>query len=381
MKRFLIVAVILLSWIMAVACRDDGNGSAADADTEADSGTDADTGSNSDTDAGTDAHLPYDFEAAAPWYECPEEEFLADATVVTAFDQVYQYFGDEDFRTVEAEVEFPGTSDWVQVGLMFHLECPENGLCDHWDRAGSVQLVLNPEATAEDREYLELARHITPYKMEMCQYIDVTPLAPLLNGTKTLTSFIDTWVGPGHTDGEGWRVTVKIVFYPGENTKPSQVFNIFGQHSVTVGEVEPEVNVDSQIDPVTVSIPADATSVLAHVTTTGHSFGNTGNCAEFCQMRQDVIVNGTVHSVNPWRDDCESNPVSPQFGTWQYGRNGWCPGAISVGRQIDVTDSIQFGADNTIDFDILMADGTEYDNIAPVDLLPYELIALRLYVY
>ena len=123
------------------------------------------------------------------------------------------------------------------------------------------------------------------------------------------------------------------------------------------------------------------TAIIAHLTTTGHSFGNTYNCAEFCEMRHDVIVNGTMHSENPWRGNCERNPVSPQFGTWEHDRNGWCPGAVAIGDSIDITDAVTIGGTNELDFDILLADGTEYDNVSPVDLLPYTVTSLKLYVY
>ena len=92
-------------------------------------------------------------------------------------------------------------------------------------------------------------------------------------------------------------------------------------------------------------------------------------------------VNGTLYSVNPWRADCEQNPVSPQGGTWEFDRNGWCPGAIAVGQLVDITDAIDPGVDNEIDFDIRLANGDVYVNNDPVDWLPNELVALRLYLY
>jgi hypothetical protein len=236
-------------------------------------------------------------------------------------------------------------------------------------------------AEDENPEHIELARHITPYRMGMCQYIDITGLAPLLTGKRTLKSWIDTWVGPGHSDGEGWRVTTQFVFYPGKPKAPDEVINIWGRRQITVGEIEPDVNVDSQIEPKSFTIPADTTRVIAHLTTTGHSFGNSLNCAEFCEMSQDVYINGTKISVNPWRDDCAENPVSPQAGTWQYARNGWCPGAIVTGQQLDVTKAMNLGAENEIDFDIRLANGAEYDNYTPVDLLPSEYVSLKLYVW
>jgi len=340
---------------------------------------DDDTGAGDDDDSTPVQWV--DFEAMAPWYTCPSEDPPAEATVVTAFGAVHQYFGGEDHRTVQAEVTFPEAQDWSQVGLRFLLECPDSDLCDHWDRWGSVQLVLNPGDPEEDWEYLELARHVTPYRKGMCQFIDVTPLAGHLVGSQTLTSFVDTWVGPGHDQGEGWNVTVQFVFYPGPPDQADQVVNIWGARGITVGELDEGQTIADQVEPATVPIPADATRVVAHLTTTGHSFGNAMNCAEFCEMRQDVYVNGELFSVFPWRDDCPNNPVSPQNGTWEYPRNGWCPGAIAVGHPIDVTEAVVPGEASVFDFDIRLANGTEYYNYSPVDLLPYEIVALKIYIY
>ena len=176
-------------------------------------------------------------------------------------------------------------------------------------------------------------------------------------------------------------MTVRFVFYPGPGQGADEVINIWDRRSITVGEVEDDANVESQVATVAVAIPEHTTRVIAHLITTGHSFGNALNCAEFCEMRHDVIVNGDAYSSNPWRPDCESNPVSPQYGTWEYERNGWCPGAVAIGTELDITSSVTPGNDVTIDFEILLADGQEYDNTSPVGLLPYTIMSLKLYVY
>ncbi len=325
--------------------------------------------------------LWYDFGAAAPWYPCPAGDFPAEAVVVTAFDRAYHYFGAENHRDIVRTVEFPPEGPWNQVGLHLKLECPESGKCDHWDRLGTVQLVLNPEAPPAEWRHLELVRHVTPYRMGMCEYIDVTALAPLLTGTRTLQSFIDTWVGPGHSSGEGWLISVKFVFYPGPDRRPDQVIPVHGVRYITVGETAPGATVDDQTPPFDLALPPGASRIEARLITTGHSFGNTYNCAEFCMMRQDLYVNGTLHSVLPWRNDCRQNPVSDQYGTWTYPRNGWCPGAVAVGSGIDLTGTALEGGDNLFDFDIRMYDGEVYINTDPVDLLPYEAVSLVLFVY
>ena len=40
------------------------------------------------------------------------------------------------------------------------------------------------------------------------------------------------------------------------------------------------------------------------------------------------------------------------------------PGAVSVGDKLDVTDAVTKGADNVLDFNILLASGTVYENTA-----------------
>lgn len=392
-----------------VACGSDSTSSTTSASTDLGAGADtapvADVAASQDagaadaptTDTALDAAMPdtsppvdtgpqivaepHNFQATQPWFSCTDAPLPPEVMVVDAFVGADQYFGAENLRQIEVDADFPATGNWAQIGLEFKLECPKNGLCDHWDRTGSLELVVNPEDSDGEPTVVEVARHITPYRTGMCQYVDVTLLAPVLKGKQTLRSWIDTWVGPGHAQGEGWRVSARFVFYPGEADPPDQVLNVFARRGVTVGEIELDKNVDSQVEPFTFVAPPTVRGVIAHLTTTGHSFGNSLNCAEFCEMRHDIIINSTTYSVNPWRPDCAENPVSPQAGTWQYARNGWCPGAIAVGQQLDVTSAIVAGEENTIDFDILLKSGIEYDNVTPVDLLPTTQMSLKLYIF
>ena len=322
----------------------------------------------------------YNFDGAAPWYQCPADSFPSEATVVTAFSKAFQYFGSENQREVVGEVQFPSSMEWSQVGMMVKLECPAGGKCDYWDRTASVQMILNPGSAQSEWKYLELMRHITPYRMGMCEYVDVTPLASLLTGRRALSTWIDTWVGPGSSSGDGWVVTVKFVFYPGPKASADHVMNVWGMRFITMGYTDPPKDVESQIQPVTLNVPANAVQVTAREITTGHGFGFTDNCAEFCHLRQDLYTNDVRASVDPWRNNCGQNPVSPQSGTWQYNRNGWCPGSIVVGHAMDVTPQILFGSDNVFNFDIRNLDGSEYINTVTTGS-PWETISLQLYVY
>ncbi len=320
----------------------------------------------------------YDFESQSPWYTCPDPEFGSEVIEITAFDRADHYFNPENLRNILTEIEFP-EGNWSQIGMWIDLECPESQRCDHWDRSASIQLQTSTSEPQSLSDQIELTRYITPYRKAMCQFIDVTELSAHLTGPQILTSWIDTWVGPGHEQGEGWRITVKFFFFPGNAPAP-EVLNVWGRRSITVGQVEPELSVTAQTEPVNFMLPDSFSRVIAHLITTGHSFGNTDNCAEFCEMRQDLIINDTVYSTNPWRPDCDQNPVTAQLGTWTYPRNGWCPGAVAVGDRIDITRDVSPGI-NRLDFDILLASGTVYVNTNPVDLLPHEWVSLKLYIY
>jgi len=43
--------------------------------------------------------------------------------------------------------------------------------------------------------------------------------------------------------------------------------------------------------------------------------------------------------------------VPNQYGTWWYGRAGWCPGKQVPMVVTDVTDEVELGADNTFGYE------------------------------
>ena len=215
----------------------------------------------------------------------------------------------------------------------------------------------------------------------MCTIVDVTPYADLLRGEVTLLSSVDTWVGPGNSNGEGWKVTADFIFVPGTPDQPGQILDLYDRKDIVVGYTDEAKSVDAQTPPLTFAVPAGASRVVARLVGTGHSFGNTDNCAEFCMMRMDLNVNGVTESVVPWRNDCDENPVSPQYGTWKYSRNGWCPGAPVLTHEVDITDRVVMGAENVLDFDIRMVDGSVYVNTDPVGWDPFMEVTLQILVY
>jgi hypothetical protein len=310
-KAFMNALCALLAAVLLAGCADDDKSGPSDA------GTDGDT----DTD-------------------------------ITAFELADQYWMPEDLRTIEAEVDFPTAGEWERIDMKIDLTCPEDGDCDNWDRFANVYLV--EDAGTVDEEAFELERYITPYNIGMCLLTDVTRFAPRLQGTKTVRSFISTWVGPDEpVHGHGWRITIKFVFHPGDAPEgmPSQILNVWGYSEIEVGN--PDNPIDGQIAPQTLAIPGGTTQAELRVVVTGHGQGNHQNCAEFCNLNQVVFTDDEFAFYDPWRADCDENPIGPlQSGTWQYPRSGWCPGAYVIPQVFDVTEDVTPGTDATFHYEV-----------------------------
>lgn len=261
-----------------------------------------------------------------------------DQTVVV-FDEAYVYYGDENRRTLDIQVDFPPADEtYTALTGHFRLDCPDDA-CDWWDRYGTFGIVLDPGTEAE--RYVELDRFITAYRVAYGWEADLTPLRPLLTGTQTLRVFIDTWVGPGHENGNGWLYSASVDFSggPPPTPEPTAVVPAWPHLSWNAGLDDNPV--EAQVVPTEVTIPADATQVQFRSFLTGHGWNNTQNCAEFCEKEHFYTVGGEAFSRVVWRDDCNRTETDDtQQGTWRYDRAGWCPGAQVYPWDTDVTASV-----------------------------------------
>lgn len=267
-----------------------------------------------------------------------------DDALVQIFVGEHVYFGEENRRQIDVDVALPASGEYDEITLDFALNCP-NGLCDHWDRYGTIGVVRWPGA--EDEGYVELARFITAYRLPAAWTLDMTDLRPLLKGDTTIRVFIDTWVGPGHEQGEGWLVDASLNFHGGiPSPRAIEVYPLWYQ-SFSYGD--PNNTVDSQVPSQSFTPPADATSFKLRSHITGHGFGNVDNCAEFCARAHGYQLNGGGgYTKTVWRDDCPETAVPDQLGTWKFPRAGWCPGADVVPWLIDATETVLPGVENTV---------------------------------
>jgi hypothetical protein len=202
--------------------------------------------------------------------------------------------------------------------------------------------VLDPGT--EDERYVELDRHITAYRVGFSWEVDLTDLRPLLTGTQTMRVFIDTWVGPGHSDGAGWLFDAAFDFTGGPPPSPEPIANIpvWGHLSWNAGLDDQPV--ETQVEPTSVELPAEASAATFRSFITGHGWNNSQNCAEFCEKEHFYTVGGSEFGRLVWRDDCsETVTDGTQMGTWTYSRAGWCPGAQVWPWDTDVSDLVTPG--------------------------------------
>ena len=270
--------------------------------------------------------------------------YLHGDTTIVAFDNVHQFFGGSgNNRTVIDTIQFPDSnSEYSEIIMTVSLDCPTGG-CDPWDRKAKISVMhLN--------DWFEIGRYVTPYGVECGWSFDVTDYRSLLVGEVPLRSYIDTWVQPG------WLVNIHFEFISGVPEYPFTIVrNVWNYDYIVYGDTTNPINISS----ITEYIPSDAQEVDLRMITTGHGQGNTENAAEFSLKIHDIFLNGEFsYFHNFWRDDCASNDCSPQNGTWQYNRAGFCPGDKVTPQDFDLLDHVLVG--DTVKLDYILEDYFNY---------------------
>ncbi len=274
---------------------------------------------------------------ALPATDTPAMDALppAEPATVSLFERTHVYFtGGDNRRAVDATARFPDAvvGRYARATLTLTLACPSNR-CDAWDRVAALSLLEDAPDGGAPTE-LEFARFVTPYGVGGTWTLDLTPLLPLFQGERRVRAFIDTWVGPGHPQGNGWLVTASLDFEPGVPEHATRAVIPLRWQRMVYGD--PERPIDMQLPPQTVNVPEGTRGARAWVVTTGHGQGNRDNCAEFCARSHLLRLDDALHEHPLWRDDCAENPISNQRGNWQPSRAGWCPGDIAAPWLVDL---------------------------------------------
>lgn len=279
----------------------------------------------------------------------------AEPVTASLFERTHVFFTSaENRRMVDATVRFPDrvVGRYARATLTLTLACP-SGRCDAWDRVAALSILQDaPDGGAPDE--LEFARFVTPYGVGGTWTLDLTDVMPLFQGERRVRAFIDTWVGPGSTSGNGWLVTASIAFEPGVAEHPAREVIPLGWNRMVYGD--PARPASMQLPPRSVVIPSSARGAKVWVVATGHGQGNRDNCAEFCARTHAVLFDGMRFEHDLWRDDCAENPVNTQRGNWQPSRAGWCPGDVAAPWIVELP-SPAAGA-HTLSYDVQAQENT-----------------------
>lgn len=195
----------------------------------------------------------------------------------------------------------------------------------------------------EDR--FEIGRYITPYGNGLSLgtgfmwTFDVSDYRPLFEDTARITA-------------GNWQELLDLKFLFIEGTPPREPYKV-----TNLWNGNPAYGTNTSIEtflvPKSVAIDAASVNTRLKMRVTGHGFGGTENCAEFCSKEHRILVNGTQrYAKNVWRSNCGKNPVYPQGGTWVYDRANWCPGAEVWTYDVELTPYVTAGQTTTLDYNI-----------------------------
>jgi len=252
---------------------------------------------------------------------------------IPLFTDVRHDFG-ANGQTHQANLPLPDENTaFSQILMNINLTCPVGG-CDPWDQPAKISLL-------RDGQTYELARFITPYNKACGPWtVDVTSFKSLLHGACNFESYIQVW------GTQGWLLDVSLTFVKGSTAHPYQkITRLWETDNWVYGD--PNISYDLPVQ--NVNINALTQELEFRMTNSGHGQANTDNAAEFSPKTHTVVVNGSnVASHYLWKADCNINPCSPQSGTWQFSRAGWCPGQevqpylVNLNAQLTAGQSMSF---------------------------------------
>lgn len=255
----------------------------------------------------------------------------------TTWVQVYTQKMLNFYNDFDTAVQFPdGTRSYRKIYMIFTLgkyACPgydpynsgdgpgKTGWCGDWDY--TVQnFVMTPEG-----DTLEVGRLITPYANQTYartpltwtqRYIyDVTDFYPVLKNKAAYRIHYSGYSG-------GFTANVKFAFIEGTPER-----NVLGISRLWHGDFaygKASDPIESRVAGINKTAPANTQTAELKFNITGHGSDNTG-CSEFCKKYYNVLLNGnSIAQKDIWRDNCGTNHLYPQSGTWLYDRANWCPG-------------------------------------------------------
>ena len=289
-------------------------------------------------------------------FEWARQETLDAETDVT----VIPVFSGKNVKTEIVEVDLPDAATMAGFDTMLidlGAYCPDNDEqnCGEWDYISWLHLCADPNDP--EKCDVEVARWITTCGREGRWVTDISQMLALFQegGTVRLRYnagyAYDTWLNLRLSNrGKGGHPDEATFLWPGKDP--------FDEHY------------NDDRPPIVLDIPDDVTKVEIYALITGHGFGvDTKNCAEFCNHTHHFTVNGEEfvkahpETGNTWgcMEQIEDGVVPNQYGTWPFGRGGWCPGFDVKPFVADVTDAMVEG-ENVLEYAGMLA-GEPYEPV------------------
>ncbi|KAM4600691.1 uncharacterized protein ACJ7VT_020595 [Polymixia lowei] len=278
------------------------------------------------------------------FYEGLRTRLQSPAEVVSVFDKVVMH-GD---KGAVATVDLPSSLlDFDTVELDASLSCPgkRDSTCAHWDHTVQLFVCCN-----HDSPYcnMELGRWITAFRRGTGRWLtDVSSLMPMLdNSSCTFTMKTPPWAMP-------WVVSLNVRFSIRNQTdtgeerlRPFQLMSLYSGGTF-------DKNYNNRYQPIKFPIPPSTKKVELYAVITGHG-SDDNSCGEFCVTSHHFLVNSIINNTRIF--DSAGTPlgctlrvqegaVPNEYGTWLYGRGGWCDGLqvnpwrTDITRQLNMTSS------------------------------------------
>jgi len=318
------------------------------------------------TAAGPDADLFFlAFEARHFNMEWERAQRLAAETATTIVPVVARATlldGDLDMAVTLPAAATMASFDTLEVDLDMSCNADIQRNCWEWDRIATLRLCTGaPGALTCD---IELARAITTYGRASRWVMDVTPMLALLNegGARTLRFN----AGPASGVMRPYIVDISLrLSNRARGRRPVSAERVY------VGTRPFDTTYDASFTPHAFTPPAGTTRTELFAFITGHGFATEPlNCAEFCNHEHHFAVNGTTFTKDNiaagTSNGCvetvgsaELQTVPNQYGTWPFGRAGWCPGAAVVPYSADLTAVAPAGTASTLTYTTTV-DGTPF---------------------
>ena len=275
-----------------------------------------------------DSFAVYTYEACADHKGCNEWDFIGSLNAYYAECSLSEF---NDYETCISQLLPEYTSQEM---------CENEG--HRWD-AGEEDTSARCEGKWSREWKAEIGRYITAYNREGRYISDVTPMLGVLK-TEEINEF-------NYWQPNAYGLTVKLFFW-NENKDYTPIgaeylaggtrkFNL--EYNNIFGSENPfDYNVTNEIERV---------EIVTFFTGHGHS-STDENCAEFCNHQHEFTINGNTIDLLEHPNGGTSygcyNRVSEgvsanQYGTWVYGRAGWCPGQDVEYNRIDITSQSDTG--------------------------------------